>query len=49
MIKAIKEKVKDSIILVFSPTKTVKFNELWIRKDEYLACVKRLLYYYYQI
>ena len=35
MIKAIKEKVKDSIILVFSPTKTVKFSELLImrRKD----------------
>ena len=35
MIQAIK-KVKDSIILVFSPTKLVKFSELWImiRKDE---------------
>ena len=35
MIQAIK-KVKDSIILVFSPTKLVKFNKLWImiRNDE---------------
>jgi hypothetical protein len=31
MIKAIK-KVKDSIILVFSPTKTVKFSELLIMR-----------------
>ena len=36
MIQAIKEKVKDSITLVFSPTKTVKFRELLIMrlKDE---------------
>ena len=33
MIKAIK-KVKDSIILVFSPTKLVKFSELWINLGE---------------
>ena len=32
MIKAIKEKVKDSIILVFSPTKTVRFSELLIMR-----------------
>ena len=36
MIQAIKKIVKDSIILVFSPTKLVKFSKLWImiRKDE---------------
>ena len=35
MIQAIK-KVKDSIILVFSPTKLSEFSKLWImiRKDE---------------
>ena len=32
MIQAIK-KVKDSIILVFSPTKTVRVSKLWINLD----------------
>ena len=33
MIQAIK-KVADSIILVFSPTKLIKFNELYINLDK---------------
>ena len=34
MIQAIKEKVKDSIILVFSPTEIVRFSQLWITLGE---------------
>ena len=44
MIQAIK-KIRDSIILVLSPTRLSEFSELWImiRKDEYLTCLKILL------